>query len=164
MSDKRNVILMLRFVIGLGILLVFAVIYHFSSPVYEAEASIGLKHKDDAIIDLGRVVYAENCGSCHGVALEGAANWRQRDVDGYLPAPPHDETGHTWHHSDLYLFLMTKYGIEKIIGKSYPNNMPAYEDKLMDEEILAALSYIKSTWSGPIQRQHDQINARARVQ
>ena len=164
MSNRRNVILMPRFVIGLGILLVGAVIYHFSSPVYEAEASIALKHKDDAIIDLGRVVYAENCGLCHGGALEGAANWRQRDVDGYLPAPPHDETGHTWHHSDSYLFLMTKYGIEKMIGKSYPNNMPAYEDKLTDEEILAALSYIKSTWSGPIQRQHDQINARARAQ
>ena len=164
MSNKRNVILMPRFVIGLGILLVGAVIYHFSSPVYEAEASIALKHKDDAIIDLGRVVYAENCGSCHGIALKGAANWRQRDVDGYLPAPPHDETGHTWHHSDSYLFLMTKYGIEKMIGKSYPNNMPAYEDKLTDEEILAALSYIKSTWSKPIQRKHDQINARARAQ
>ena len=164
MSNKRNVILMLQFVIGLGIMLVGAVIYHFSSPVYEAEASIALKHKDDAIIDLGRVVYAENCGSCHGVALEGAANWRQRDVDGYLPAPPHDETGHTWHHSDSYLFLMTKYGIETMIGKSYPNNMPAYEDKLTDEEILAALSYIKSTWSEPIQRQHDQINARAKAQ
>ena len=153
-----------RSVIGLGVLLVGAVIYHFSSPVYEAKASIALKHKDDAIIDLGRVVYAENCGSCHGVVLEGAANWRQRDVDGYLPAPPHDETGHTWHHSDSYLFLMTKYGIETMIGKSYPNNMPAYEDKLTDEEILAALSYIKSTWSEPIQRQHDQINARAKAQ
>ena len=111
MSNKRNVILMPRFVIGLGILLVGAAIYHFSSSVYEAEASIALKHKDDDIIDLGRVVYAENCGSCRGVALEGAANWRQRDVDGYLPAPPHDETGHTWHHSDSYLFLMIKYGI-----------------------------------------------------
>ena len=164
MFNKRNVILMPRSVIGLGVLLVGAVIYHFSSPVYEAKASIALKHKDDAIIDLGRVVYAENCGSCHGVVLEGAANWRQRDVDGYLPAPPHDETGHTWHHSDSYLFLMTKYGIETMIGKSYPNNMPAYEDKLTDEEILAALSYIKSTWSGPIQRQHDQINTRARAQ
>ena len=111
MSNKRKVILMPRFITGLGILLVGAAIYHFSSPVYEAEASISLKHKDDAIIDLGRVVYVENCGSCHGVALEGAANWQQRDVDGYLPAPPHDETGHTWHHSGSYLFLMTKYGI-----------------------------------------------------
>ena len=59
---------------------------------------------------------------------------------------------------------MTKYGIEEMIGKSYPNNMPAYEDKLTDEEILAVLSYIKSTWSGRIQRQHDQINARTKAQ
>ena len=42
--------------------------------------------------------------------------------------------------------------------------MPAYEDKLTDEEILAVLSYIKSTWPGRIQRQHDQINARAEAQ
>ena len=59
---------------------------------------------------------------------------------------------------------MTKYGIEEMIGKSYPNNMPAYEDKLTDEEILAVLSYIKSTWSGRIQRQHDQINIHAKAQ
>ena len=149
---------------AVGILFTGAVIYYLSSSANEVEANIALKHKDAAIVDLGRAIYAENCASCHGVALEGQDNWQQRDVDGYLPAPPHDETGHTWHHPDLYLFLMTKYGIEEMIGKSYPNNMPAYEDKLTDEEILAALSYIKSTWSGRIQRQHDQINALAKVQ
>ena len=151
------------FLIALCVVLVGVVIYSLSSPTNEAEANIALKHKDSAVTNLGRAVYAENCASCHGVALEGQAKWRQRDADGYLPAPPHDETGHTWHHPDSYLFLMTKYGIEKMIGKSYPNNMPAYEDKLTDEEILAALSYITSTWSKPIQRQHDQINTRARA-
>ena len=141
--------------------MVGGIIFHLSSPVKKAEADISLRHKDSAIIDLGKNVYAENCASCHGIALEGQANWRQRDADGYLLAPPHDETGHTWHHPDSYLFLMTKYGIEEMIGKTYPNNMPAYEDKLTDAEILAALSYIKSTWPSRIQRQHDQINARA---
>ena len=58
---------------------------------------------------------------------------------------------------------MTKYGIEEMIGKSYPNNMPVFEDKLTDDEIIAALSYIKSTWPGSIQRQHNQINARAKA-
>ena len=110
---------------------------------------------------LGKEVYAQNCASCHGANLKGQANWRQRMTNGYMPAPPHDETGHTWHHSDSHLFLMTKYGIEKMIGKSYPNNMPAYEEQLSDEEIIAVLSYIKSTWPRRIQRQHDQINARA---
>ena len=161
MSHKHKVKFVPVFLSALGILLVGAVIYYLSSPAHEAEASMALRYKDAAVLDLGRVVYAENCASCHGVALEGQANWRQRDADGYLPAPPHDETGHTWHHPDAYLFLMTKYGIEEMIGKTYPNNMPAYKDKLTDEEILAALSYIKSTWSSQIQRQHDQINARA---
>ena len=164
MSNKNKVKFVSAFLSALGILLVGVVIYYFSSPANEAAASIALKHNDVAVVDLGQVVYAENCASCHGVALEGQANWRQRDADGYLPAPPHDETGHTWHHPDSYLFLMTKYGIEEMIGKTYPNNMPAYRDKLSDEEILATLSYIKSTWSSRIQRQHNQINARAKEQ
>ena len=84
--------------------------------------------------------------------------WREPDPDGYMPAPPHDETGHTWHHPDEYLFLMTKYGLEEIIGQEYPNNMPAYKDILTDEEILASLSFIKSTWSREIKLQHDKIN------
>ena len=41
---------------------------------------------------------------------------------------------------------MTKYGIEKIIGKKYKNNMPAYDGILSDDEIIAVLSYIKSMW------------------
>ena len=137
---------------------------YFSPAAKKAEASVSLLPKDRSVTNSGKLVYVENCASCHGVALEGQANWRQRDPDGYLPAPPHDKTGHTWHHSDSYLFLMTKYGIEKMTGRKYPNNMPAYNDTLTDEEIIAALSYIKSTWPSRIQRQHDQINARAKTQ
>ena len=114
-----------------------------------------------AVVSLGKEIYAQNCASCHGINLEGHANWRQRDANGYMLAPPHNESGHTWHHSDEYLFSMTKYGIENMIGKKYPNNMPVYEGQLSDEQIIEALSYIKSTWPRRIQRQHDQINARA---
>ena len=53
---------------------------------------------------------------------------------------------------------MTKYGLEEIIGQEYPNNMPAYKDILSDKEILASLSFIKSTWSRKIKLQHDKIN------
>ena len=151
------------FLSAAGVLLVGGVIFYFSSPLDKAELGISLQHKDRAVVDVGKAIYAENCASCHGVVLEGQANWRQRDVEGYLPAPPHDERGHTWHHPDSYLFLMTKYGIEEMIGKSYPNNMPVFEDKLTDNEIIAALSYIKSTWSRRIQLKHDQINARAKA-
>ena len=163
MSDKSKVKLMTLLLFAAGVLLVGGIIFYFSSTLDKTEAGIRLQHKDHAVVNLGKAIYAENCASCHGVVLEGQANWRQRDAEGYLPAPPHDERGHTWHHPDSYLFLMTKYGIEKMIGKSYPNNMPAYEDKLTDDDIIAALSYIKSTWSGRIQRQHDQTNARAKA-
>ena len=164
MSNKSKVKFTPLFLSVVGLTMVGGVIFYLSSPVNNAEAKIYLNYKDADIVGLGKNVYAENCASCHGIALEGQANWRQRDADGYLLAPPHDETGHTWHHSDSYLFLMTKYGIEEMIGKSYPNNMPAYEGKLADEDIIAVLSYIKSTWPSRIQHQHNQLNARANSQ
>ena len=109
---------------------------------------------------LGKSVYVQNCASCHGTKLEGQKNWMLRLPDGLMPAPPHDETGHTWHHSDKYLFMITKYGIEDIIGQKYPNNMPAYKDILSDKEIISVLSYIKSTWPNKVKKIHDQINNR----
>ena len=121
-------------------------------------ADISLKPNDKDLVGLGKLVYENNCASCHGVNLEGQERWRQPDANGYMPAPPHDESGHTWHHPDEYLFLMTKYGLEEIIGQEYPNNMPAYNDVLSDQEIVVALSFIKSTWSTRIRLQHDKIN------
>ena len=159
--SKNKFKLMPVLLVGLAIISLGAVIFNLSPPFKKAQAGITLMPEDLSVTKLGKNVYMENCASCHGAVLEGQANWRQSDADGYLPAPPHDETGHTWHHPDSYLFLITKYGIEEMIGEKYPNNMPAYEDKLTDDEIIAALSYIKSTWSARIQQQHDQINARA---
>src|ERR1700757_2322872 len=63
----------------------------------------------------GRVVYAQQCASCHGENLEGQPNWRVRLPNGRLPAPPHDATGHTWHHGDKELFSMIKTGIPEIV-------------------------------------------------
>jgi mono/diheme cytochrome c family protein len=127
----------------------------------QTHANISLMPDNSETITFGEDIYLQECASCHGKNLAGQANWRERDDKGYMPAPPHDKNGHTWHHSDYNLFLMTKYGIEKIIGKKYPNNMPAYEDMLSDYEIIAVLSYIKSTWPSNIQIQHDQINTRS---
>lgn len=136
-------------------------VYYIASSRHQINAVVSLMPDDSAVVALGKGVYAANCASCHGINLEGQADWRQRDAAGYLPAPPHDENGHTWHHSDNYLFVMTKYGLEKMMGKKYANNMPAYEGRLNDDEIIAVLSYIKSTWPMRIRRQHDEINARS---
>jgi mono/diheme cytochrome c family protein len=96
-------------------------------------------------IELGQEVYAESCASCHGADLEGQPDWRRRLESGRMPAPPHDETGHTWHHADGQLFTITKHGVGAVVP-GYESDMPAFEGILSDAEITAVLAYIKSTW------------------
>lgn len=117
-----------------------------------------LKSEDSNIVTAGKTIYIEYCASCHGINLEGQNDWKGKIVNGMRLAPPHDETGHTWHHSDKYLFLTTKYGIEKIIGQKYPNNMPVYKDILNDEQIISVLSYIKSSWPKKIKDYQEKLN------
>ena len=103
---------------------------------------------DDAKqIALGDTVYRENCAECHGVQLEGQPNWKSRLPDGTMPAPPHDDTGHTWHHPDQQLFDYTKLGGAEVIPAPFKSAMPGFGDSLSDEEIWAVLAFIKSRWS-----------------
>lgn len=102
--------------------------------------------KNEAQVAAGRRVYEAHCASCHGARLEGQANWRERRPDGKLPAPPHDASGHTWHHTDEALFKVTKGGLAAIAGAGYETDMPAFAGRLSDEEIWAVLAYIKSRW------------------
>ena len=94
---------------------------------------------------LGQDLYASNCASCHGDNLEGQADWKRRLENGRMRAPPHDETGHTWHHSDRNLFSVTKGGVAAAVP-GYESDMPAFGDTLTDAEIKTVLAFIKSTW------------------
>lgn len=96
-------------------------------------------------VEHGRALYVENCASCHGISLEGQPDWMKRKPDGRLPAPPHDASGHTWHHSDAQLFKIVKDGYTAI-APGYETDMPVYRDLLTDDEIRAILNYIKGTW------------------
>jgi mono/diheme cytochrome c family protein len=102
-------------------------------------------------VALGQQVYAANCASCHGAKLEGQPNWHVELPTGGLPAPPHDETGHTWHHPDEYLFNVTKNGGQTYSPANYKNNMPAFGGRLTDEQVWAVLAYIRSRWPPEIQ-------------
>ena len=123
-----------------------------------SKQDISLPYKDRAAVKLGQTIYRDNCASCHGIDLAGQIGWQTEILDGRRLAPPHDETGHTWHHPDELLFNMTKYGFEEMLGQEYPNNMPVYEDVLSDNELLAVLGYIKSTWPERIKAIHNEIN------
>lgn len=117
-----------------------------------------LPYEDVRSITKGGAIYKEQCASCHGESLEGADNWREPDEAGMMPAPPHDATGHTWHHPDMALFKITKYGTAKVVGNGYESNMPGFEGTLSDQDIVDVLAYIKSTWPDRIVEMHNQRN------
>lgn len=94
----------------------------------------------------GNRVYDAQCAACHGAKLEGQPNWRERLPSGKFPAPPHDASGHTWHHSDELLFNITKHGITRYAPPGYQSDMPAFGNRLSDDDIWAVLAYIKRTW------------------
>ena len=97
----------------------------------------------------GSALYTEHCAACHGAQLEGAPDWQRRGPDGLFPAPPHDETGHTWHHGDGFLFAYIKYGGQTVLdelGVAFTSGMPGFDGILTDTEIEAILAYISSTW------------------
>lgn len=126
-------------------------------------AGTRLDTRDAQVLATGQAVYAKHCAACHGAKLEGQPNWRERDANGRLPAPPHDGSGHTWHHPDDVLFRIVKLGVAKAANlKDYDSAMPAYEGVLTDAEIVAALSWIKSQWPEPIRAQQAEADAQAR--
>ena len=116
---------------------------------------------DAALVARGADVYRSQCAACHGERLEGQPNWRRRLPDGRLPAPPHDRTGHTWHHADQQLFDVTKYGSAAYAPPDYKTDMRAFKDDLSDRDIWAVLAYIKSQWPEAIRTRQAGINARS---
>lgn len=124
-----------------------------------ATAQPGLPYDNPASVARGKLIYADNCATCHGVNLEGAPDWRTRDAEGMMPAPPHSEHGHTWHHPDTALIAITKLGTEKVVGQGYRSNMPGFGDVLDDQQIDEVLAYIKSTWPARVIDMHNSRNA-----
>ena len=152
MHHKTLGLISLLSVAGLSIGLFAA---SFAAP---ATATGLFPYTDPVAVRRGKALYGENCAACHGANLQGEGNWRVRDADGYLPAPPHDSSGHTWHHPDKQLFMITKYGTEKVVGGGYKSRMLGFGHSLVDDDILSIMAYIKSTWPPGVIARHNRIN------
>jgi mono/diheme cytochrome c family protein len=109
----------------------------------------------ELMIARGKIIYQNNCISCHQVNLVGVENWKELDEDGHRKSPPLNGTGHTWHHDDATLHNIIKYGLVKLV-KNYQGKMLGFEDKLKDKDIDSVLAYIKSFW--PDDMYQHQIN------
>jgi len=131
------------------------------SSTMTASGALIIDDRDERLVSMGAPLYQAHCASCHGANLEGQPDWRRRLANGRLPAPPHDESGHTWHHPDNMLFEITKYGTAALLPEGYETDMGGYEHILSDEEIRAVIAYIKSTWPDQIRQRHRQMTEAA---
>ncbi len=117
--------------------------------------------REPAEIALGRLIYSEHCAVCHSAKLEGQPDWQVPLASGLLPAPPHDATGHTWHHADQDLMVIVRDGMTALLP-GRPSGMPPFAGVLADPEIEAVLAFIKSTWPER-ERDYQEVQTRQRT-
>jgi mono/diheme cytochrome c family protein len=105
----------------------------------------------------GKLLYDARCAVCHGGNLQGQPNWQRARSDGTYPAPPHDASGHTWHHSDQYFIEVTLYGGAAVTGVP-TNAMPGFAGSLSEDDVKAILAYIKTSWPDDIRAKQASLN------
>lgn len=109
----------------------------------------GWTYSRTAKVQRGAGLYAEHCATCHGAQLEGQPDWQVADESGVLPAPPHDASGHTWHHDDAMLTDYIRRGGQAVLddmGVAMTSGMPGFGEVLSEGDIAAILAFIKSQW------------------
>ncbi len=103
----------------------------------------------------GGEIFQEHCAQCHGAQAQGAPDWRRPDASGAYPAPPLDGTGHAWHHPSAML--------RHVIRNGSPGGgaMPAWKEKLTDEDIDAVIAWFQSKWPVEVYAAWSEIEQRA---
>ena len=94
-----------------------------------------LPTKPQADSQKGASLYNQFCLSCHG----GGTGGKITDIP-----PPHNANGHTWHHPDRQLTDIILNGLSASVD---PQKMPAFKDKLSQQDVEEVLAYIKTWWT-----------------
>ena len=108
-------------------------------------------------ISQGGKVFQENCAACHGKLGEGAPDWKQVGADGKYPAPPLNGSGHAWHHPLRMLLHVVRNG-----SPGGEGGMPAWGEKLSEDEMIAAIAWFQSKWSDQIYSTWMQLETASR--
>ena len=146
------------FLILTAITILYACDQFQPGPTVETRTGADVKRVyDHELISHGAEVFRANCAVCHGANAEGDANWRKIGPDGKYPPPPLNGTAHEWHHSIPVLREIIKNGTPPEEG-----NMPAWGQKLTDQEIDAVIAWFQSLWPDQIYAAWNEMQERAR--
>jgi mono/diheme cytochrome c family protein len=146
---------MARIALAIGVLAVLGLAaWTVHTLLPREEEQTFLYWRDPTITTHGEGLYRVHCSMCHGMP------------DGSMPAgagneaaPPHDANGHTWQHPDFALFQLIRDGVAVANCVPVdPDQMPRFKGILTDAELVAVLSYIKSTWPDETRQYHDKVN------
>lgn len=102
----------------------------------------------------GQQLYKENCLACHG------GKDRNADPNG-VGAPPHNGEGHTWHHPDQLLTVVTLKGSEVVYQQP---GMPAFEGRLNEGDVQDILAYLKTWWNAEQRARQAAATEQVRLQ
>ena len=147
--NTRLVIIFLLFVLGIAGVYYGITVYqpHIISQVQQSDT---LDIKPPNVLEkvaLGKRVFDEYCVHCHGTAAQGKTkDWKKRLPNGRYPPPPLNGTAHTWHHSLASLLQTINQGTASLGGQ-----MPAFENRLTEQEKQAVLYYLYHLWPEHIQ-------------
>ena len=119
--------------------------------------SVPIRKMDFAQITRGGKLFQQNCAVCHGKQAEGAPNWQKMDANGKFPPPPLNGSAHAWHHPQSVLVDTIRNGTAKLGG-----NMPAWKDKLSNEQINDIIAWFQSKWSDDIYSAWYEMDQRSR--
>lgn len=109
----------------------------------------------DPRVARGAELYLTYCQACHG----------DRNGIGRIPAaPPHNQDGHTWHHSDRNLVDIILNGSGEMgdmmrgmmgVPEDAPR-MPAWKATLSEDDVRAVLAFTKTWWTPEQRRMQEQ--------
>lgn len=105
--------------------------------------AVGDRADEQAAVAEGARLYEANCMQCHGGSTGGSIE----DIP-----PRHNAEGHTWHHPDCELVAIVLEGMPQ---RADLPEMPAFEDRLTEDDVSAILAYL-TTWWEPDQREFQE--------